>query len=170
LDLEIVKSICQEYRVNSADIRVNCDASAEQLIDEIEGNRYDSLVLYIVFFWVLNDSVYTPCLYVLNKIDQITIEELDILNKMPDVVPVSGFHKWNLDELLEKIWDKLDLIRMYVISRSCLIHSIRLICSYPKPRGAIPDYTDPVVLRRSACTMTDFCDHIHKGILKDFKW
>jgi hypothetical protein len=57
--------------------------------------------------------VYTPCLYVLNKIDQITIEELDILNKMPDVVPVSGFHKWNLDELLEKIWDKLDLIRMY---------------------------------------------------------
>lgn len=50
----------------------------------------------------------------LNKIDQITIEELDILNKMPDVVPVSGFHKWNLDELLEKIWDKLDLIRMCV--------------------------------------------------------
>jgi ribosome-interacting GTPase 1 len=46
----------------------------------------------------------------------------------------------------------------------------RLIVSYPKPRGAIPDYTDPVVLRRSACTVHDFCDHIHKAIMKDFKW
>jgi len=114
---------------------VNVDATAEMLIDEIENNR-----------------VYTPVLYVLNKIDQITIEELDILNKMPNVVPVSGFHKWNLDELLEKIWDRLDLIRIY-----------------PKPRGAIPDYTEPVVLRRTSCTVADFCDHIHKGILKDFK-
>jgi small GTP-binding protein len=135
LDLDIVRSICTEYRVNSCDIRVNCDATADQIIDEIEGNR-----------------VYTPCLYVLNKIDQITIEELDILNRMPDVVPVSGFHKWNLDELLEKIWDKLDLIRIY-----------------PKPRGTIPDYSDPVVLRRADASVADFCDHIHKGILRDFK-
>lgn len=147
--------------MNSADIRVNCDATAEQLIDEIEGNRYAfNCVLGLI------NRVYTPCLYVLNKIDQITIEELDILNKMPDVVPVSGFHKWNLDELLEKIWDKLDLIRMY----ARIIALFELIRSYPKPRGAIPDYTDPVVLRRSACTVTDFCDHIHKAILKDFKW
>lgn len=110
-------------------------------------------------------------MYVLNKIDQITIEELDILYRMPDVVPVSGFHKWNLDELLERIWSKLDLIRMYDSN-----FFFRLLLSiwnndlrYPKPRGTIPDYSDPVVLRRADSTVADFCDHIHKGILKDFK-
>jgi len=136
LTLETVTAICKEYRILSCDIRCNCDASAEMLIDAIEGNR-----------------VYIPCLYVLNKIDQITIEELDVLYKIPNVVPVSGFHKWNLPELLERIWERLDLIRIYT-----------------KPRGAVPDFNDPVVLRRSDATVADFCDHIHKGILKDFKY
>jgi len=56
--------------------------------------------------------VYIPAIYVLNKIDQITIEELDVLYRLPNVVPISGHHKWNLDGLLEKIWSGLDLIRV----------------------------------------------------------
>jgi ribosome-interacting GTPase 1 len=44
------------------------DATADQLIDVIEGNRR-----------------YVPALYVLNKIDQITVEELDLLYRMPFV-------------------------------------------------------------------------------------
>jgi len=135
LDENVVRTICKEYRIMCADIRLNCDATADQLIDIIEGNR-----------------VYTPALYVLNKIDQITVEELDILNQMPNVVPISAHNNWNLDELLERIWARLDLIRVYT-----------------KPRGAIPDYNDPVVLPRSHRTIADFCNHIHKGILKDFR-
>jgi ribosome-interacting GTPase 1 len=46
-----------EYRIHNADITFRCDATADQLIDVIEGNR-----------------VYVPALYVLNKIDQISIE------------------------------------------------------------------------------------------------
>jgi small GTP-binding protein len=135
LDDNVVKAICKEYRIMSADVRFNCDATSDQLIDVIEGNR-----------------VYTPALYVLNKIDQITIEELDILYQMPNVVPISAHNNWNLDELLERIWDRLDLIRVYT-----------------KPRGTIPDYTAPVVLSRSHRTVADFCNTIHKAILKDFK-
>ena len=60
------------------------------------------------------DRVYIPCLYVLNKIDQITIEELDVLDRIPHVVPISAHHEWNLDELLERCWEYLDLIRLYV--------------------------------------------------------
>jgi len=136
LTTETVTAICKEYRINSCDIRVGCDATAEMVIDAIEGNR-----------------VYIPALYVLNKIDQITVEELDILFKMPNTVPCSGFHKWNLNELLERIWERLDLIRIYT-----------------KPRGNPPDFNDPVVLRRDTRSISDFCDHIHKGILKDFKY
>ena len=74
---------------------------------------------------------YVPCLYVLNKIDDISVEELNILDKIPHYVPISAFYEWNFDELLETIWDYLDLIRVYT-----------------KPKGEIPDYERPVILSR----------------------
>ena len=52
-----MKTILGEYRIHNADITLRIDATAEDLIDVIEGNR-----------------VYIPCIYVLNKIDQISIE------------------------------------------------------------------------------------------------
>ena len=57
LDMDLVKTILGEYRIHNADITLRYDANAEDLIDVIEGNR-----------------VYIPCIYVLNKIDQISIE------------------------------------------------------------------------------------------------
>ena len=57
LDIDVVKSILGEYRIHNADICLRCDATAEDLIDVVEGNR-----------------VYIPCIYLLNKIDQISIE------------------------------------------------------------------------------------------------
>ena len=60
------------------------------------------------------DRVYIPCIYILNKIDQISIEELDLVYKIPHAVPLSAHHKWNFDDLLEKIWEYLSLIRMWV--------------------------------------------------------
>lgn len=70
---EIVHSICREYRIMSADIFCRCDATIDQLIDVIEGNRK-----------------YIPAIYVLNKIDQLTIEELDIIDQLPHHVPISS--------------------------------------------------------------------------------
>lgn len=57
LDKEVIKTILSEYKIHNADVSLRCDATAEDLIDVIEGSR-----------------VYIPCIYVLNKIDQITIE------------------------------------------------------------------------------------------------
>jgi ribosome-interacting GTPase 1 len=57
-----------------------------------------------------------------------------------------------LDGLLETVWEYLDLVRIYT-----------------KPRGVNPDYEDPVVLPRRACTVEDFCNRLHKGIIKSFK-
>ena len=53
-----------------------------------------------------------PCVYVMNKIDQISIEELDIIDQMPHHVPISAHHMWNMDELLEKVWEYAKMIRM----------------------------------------------------------
>lgn len=45
-------------------------------------------------------------------VDQISIEELDIIYKIPHCVPISAHHKWNFDDLLDKMWDYLQLVRM----------------------------------------------------------
>ena len=58
------------------------------------------------------NRVYIPAMYVLNKIDQISIEELNCIKKIPHCVPISGHHKWNFDGLLEQSWGYLDLMRM----------------------------------------------------------
>ena len=41
------------------------------------------------------------------------VQELDIIYRIPHAVPISAHHKWNFDDLLEKMWEYLDLIRMY---------------------------------------------------------
>ena len=40
---------------------------------------------------------------------------------------------------------------------------------YTKPKGKLPDFEDPVVLSRSKRTVEDFCNRIHKLIMKNFK-
>ena len=61
------------------------------------------------------------------------------------------------------MWEKLSLVRVYT-----------------KPKGRLPDYNEPVVLRSKPTagsdgivqklpTIEDFCNSIHKGLMKDFK-
>lgn len=106
LDLDTVKSILAEYKIHNADVMLRCNATVDDLIDIVEGNR-----------------IYIPCIYCLNKIDQISIEELDVIYKIPHCLPLSAHHKWNFDDLLEKMWNYLRLYRMYIIN-ICLIIKI----------------------------------------------
>lgn len=135
LDEEGAKIILKEYRISNADVMIRCDATADDLIDAIEGNR-----------------VYTPALYILNKIDSISYEELCLVSKVKDSVPVSADKEWNLEQVLEASWEKLRLLRVFA-----------------KPRGQVPDYSMPVVLREGRCSVKDFCNAIHRGILSEFK-
>lgn len=41
--------------------------------------------------------------------------------------------------------------------------------SYTKPQGQIPDYSAPIVLRSTHCTVEDLCMRIHKRIIENFK-
>ncbi|CDO68702.1 hypothetical protein BN946_scf184652.g29 [Trametes cinnabarina] len=137
IDHDEIKAILSEYRINNADVAIRQpNATADDLVDVIEGNR-----------------VYIPAIYVLNKIDAISIEELDLLYRIPNSVPISSREWWNVDELIEKMWETLNLVRVYT-----------------KPRGLAPDYSQPVVLRRGKCTVEDFCNAIHKEIAKQMKY
>ncbi|TGZ82562.1 developmentally regulated GTP-binding protein 1 [Ascodesmis nigricans] len=136
LDNDEIRAVLSEYRIISADIAFRCDATIDDLIDVIEEKN----------------RRYIPVVYALNKIDSITIEELDLLYRIPNSVPISSEKGWNVDELLEMMWEKLDLKRIYT-----------------KPKGQQPDYTAPVVLRAGTCTVEDFCRAIHKSIIDSFK-
>ncbi|QRW01568.1 hypothetical protein RhiLY_00565 [Ceratobasidium sp. AG-Ba] len=137
LDHESIKAVLSEFRISNADVAIRePDATADDLIDVIEGNR-----------------VYIPAIYVLNKIDAISIEELDLLYKIPNSCPISSKEWLNVDELIEQMWTALDLVRVYT-----------------KPRGQAPDYSAPVVLRRGKSSIEDFCNSIHKEIAKQMKY
>jgi uncharacterized protein len=45
--------------------------------------------------------------------------------------------------LISRRWDKLNLVRVYT-----------------KPKGKLPDYTQPVVLRANKCTVEDFVSQL----------
>ncbi len=62
-----VKSVCSEYRIHNADVTMRDDCDIDDLVDVIEGSR-----------------VYIPAVYVINKIDQVT------LAFMPIVYTLSG--------------------------------------------------------------------------------
>lgn len=72
--------------------------------------------------------------------------------KIPNAIPISSGNGWNLDDLLEMMWDKLKLVRVYT-----------------KPKGKLPDFNEPVVLRNDRCTVEDFCNSIHKLLVDDFR-
>ncbi|KAI6034249.1 P-loop containing nucleoside triphosphate hydrolase protein [Pisolithus microcarpus] len=107
IDHDEIKAILSEYKLSNADVTIrepNC--TSDDLVDVIEGNR-----------------VYIPAIY----IDAISIEELDLLYKIPNSVPISSKEWLNVDELIEKMWEALQLVRVYT-----------------KPRGQSPDYSTPV--------------------------
>lgn len=133
---DTITSILKEYKVNNAEVVLRGKCGVDDLIDAVEGNR-----------------VYIPALYVINKIDQITVEELDLLDQIPNYVLVSAHKLWNLDELLDRVFEKLDLTRVYT-----------------KPKGQVPDYESPVILNTQRCKVEDFCAKIHKTFIRDFKY
>lgn len=44
---------------------------------------------------------------------QITMEELNVIDKLPHYCPVCAYHEWNLDGLVEMVWDYIDVLRIY---------------------------------------------------------
>jgi small GTP-binding protein len=99
---KLVLNILREYKINSADVLAREEITVDQLVDVIQGNR-----------------VYKPCLYLYNKIDTITIEEVDQLARMPHSIVGSVFKNFNIgephedDNLKQMMWDYLGMTRIY---------------------------------------------------------
>ncbi|KAL3826654.1 hypothetical protein ACHAXA_009095 [Cyclostephanos tholiformis] len=150
---KLATQIMREYRITSADLLVREDITVDQLVDVIVGNSFCTVVRLI--------SVYKPCCYFYNKIDTITIEEVDQLARMPHSLVGSVKKRYNIAEPLEDdplkamIWDYLGLTRIYT-----------------KRKGNQPDLAEPVVLSaiRKGTTVKALCQNISTQMLRDFNF
>eukprot|EP01095_Lingulamoeba_sp_RSL-Kostka_P015573 TRINITY_DN721_c0_g1_i2.p1 TRINITY_DN721_c0_g1~~TRINITY_DN721_c0_g1_i2.p1 ORF type:complete len:353 (+),score=129.72 TRINITY_DN721_c0_g1_i2:128-1186(+) len=132
----LVKSILHEYKIFNAEVVFREDANVDQFIDVLESRSRS----------------YIPCVYAYNKIDQITIDEVDLLARLPHAIVISCNMKLNLDRLLDKIWDYLDLIRIYT-----------------KKRGEPPNFDEPLIVRSNA-TVQSVCRSIHRDFELGLKY
>ena len=126
------------YKIHHAEVLFREDSGLEELIDVIEGNRK-----------------YVRCLYVYNKIDTLSIEEVDELARKPDSVVISLYMKLNIDYMLQKMWEYMGLMRIYT-----------------KKRGQPPDLTEPVVLssQRHGLNVEAACKAVSRELLDVFSF
>lgn len=96
LNQDAVRIICHEYKINNAQVYMKDDYSVDDLIDHLEGNRR-----------------YVKGLFVYNKIDTVSLEDVIKLSNEADSVCISCNLKLGTDYFLEKLWEYLDLVRVY---------------------------------------------------------
>lgn len=65
----------------------------------------------------------------MNKVDTISVQELELLHEDPNCVPISSGEKWCLEYLVERIWRRMNMVRVFT-----------------KPKGCNPDWGEPVIL------------------------
>ena len=88
-----VYRICKEYKIHNAEVLFRDDHSVDELIDVIEGNRH-----------------YVKCIYVYNKCDQLTVEQIDAIARRPHHVVLSCTPALNHDGLLHACWRYLGYV------------------------------------------------------------
>uniref|UniRef100_A0A6U4BXR3 OBG-type G domain-containing protein n=1 Tax=Phaeomonas parva TaxID=124430 RepID=A0A6U4BXR3_9STRA len=133
-----VQRILHEYKMHNCEVLCREDVTVDQVIDVIEGNRK-----------------YMPCLYCYNKVDMITIEDMDRLARQDNSVVISVHMSLNLDRLMAKIWRYLGLVRIFT-----------------KPKGQQPDLEEPVVLTsgRRGLSVSSAVQSISNELLTTFNY
>lgn len=93
ISLDTIKDLASDFRLTNAEIIIKENVSPDELIDVFIGNR-----------------VYIPYLVVVNKADLSKKRNID-----KDYIYTSTQTNNGLDELKERIWGKLEYIRVYTV-------------------------------------------------------
>ncbi|KAF7320181.1 Developmentally-regulated GTP-binding protein 2 [Mycena kentingensis (nom. inval.)] len=134
-DEKTIRTILASYKLHNCDVMIREDITTDDFIDVLIGTRK-----------------YIPCLYVYNKIDAISLEQMNKLAHTPNTVVISCEMDLNLDYLIERMWAELNLVKVYT-----------------KKRGAHPDLSDPICLRKGA-TIEDVCNGVHRSLATNFRY
>ena len=137
MSVSLLKDILRVYGVNNARVLIREDVDSEQIIDFISGNK-----------------TYVQSLTLMNKIDLVNQGFLNELqsNLKSKIIPISADADINISALKDKIYEKLDFIRIYM-----------------RPKGGETDYEEPLITR-SDSTVLDICNKLHRDMKKDFRY
>ncbi len=134
---KLLIDILNVYGLRSARVLIREDIDSEQLIDFISGNK-----------------TYAESLTIINKIDLVDEKFLKKLKTKinSDFIPVSADSEINIEELREKIYDKLKFIRIYM-----------------RPKGGETDFKEPLITIEGS-TVLDICNKLHRSMKKQFRY
>jgi len=141
LDIEEVRSILAESKMMNADILIRGNATQDDLIDAIQGNR-----------------VYVPAFIAVNKVDLVDKEryleiEHDIAARFgSQPLMISAHAGYHLEETKDAIYDSLGFFRVYL-----------------KPHGGEADLEEPLIVREGS-TIEDVCNKLHREFVQKFRY
>lgn len=135
IDKGTIKEILREYRYINANIVIRDDITVEELIDHLSGNR-----------------VYIRAVPIINKFDlEYHNKNLSDRIKEWDPMYISALEEEGLDELKRRIFDELNLIRVFL-----------------RPKGEKAD-DEPMILERDS-TVKDVCKKLHSDFMEKFRY
>lgn len=137
LDEKMLYNILRDYKMLNCEVLVRDEnATVDDFIDVI----------------MKEHRKYIQCLYVYNKVDAISLEHLGELAREPNTVIMSCEMDLGIDDVVERCWQELRLIRIYT-----------------KRQGIEPDFSEALIVRRNS-TIEDVCDAIHRTMKETFKY
>lgn len=141
LDVDEIRSILNENKLMNADVLIRGNATQDELIDAMIGNR-----------------VYVPALIAVNKVDLVDDETRDQIRRdlaerfgdEPQMISAAtGFH---MEELKDEVYDRLGFMRVFL-----------------KPAGGPADLDEPLIVRTTA-TVEDVCRKLHRDFVDKFRY
>lgn len=135
IDEKTIRSILNEYGIHSAEVLIRDDVSVDEFIDALD-----------------TSCRYIPLLLVINKIDLAEEKYLKkITQEFPEAILVAADKGYNMENLREEIFQKLELIRVYM-----------------KPQGEKVDREEPLIIRKGA-SVEDVARRLHRDFVRNFR-
>jgi len=138
IDEDLVQEMLREFGIANADVVIREDVDEDRLVDALATNRH-----------------YVKAIVVINKTDLVTkayLHEIEKRLKNWVVVPISAETNTNIETLKDKIFDTLDLVRLYM-----------------KPQGEEADMEEPLVLKKGT-DVGGVCDSLHRDFRRKFRY
>jgi small GTP-binding protein len=141
LDIDEIRSILAENKLMNADILIRGNATQDEVIDAMLGNR-----------------IYVPAFIAVNKVDLIGEKaRRDIVADLRsrfglDPVMISAHTGYHMDEMKDRIYDTLGFMRVYL-----------------KPQSEAADLEEPLIVRRGS-SVEDVCRKLHRDFVNRFRY
>ena len=141
LDTDEIRSILAENKMMNADILIRGNATQDEVIDAMLGNR-----------------IYVPAFVAVNKVDLVgdktrreIVDDTETRFGMSPVM-ISAHTGYHMDEIKDRIYDTLGFMRVYL-----------------KPQSEAADLEEPLIVRRGS-SVEDVCRKLHREFVSRFRY